>query len=109
MACILEVVVAYSHVGSNISVLLAVLFLLASVFLGLYALVLYVTVSGIVAGWTTTMLFLSLGFSGTFIVLALQERYISSLLFEIKERPPYTVRSVERYPKEGGGVTIVRF
>jgi polyisoprenyl-phosphate glycosyltransferase len=102
LALAFDVIVSYSHVGSNVSVLLAVLFLLASLLLGLYALVLYITVSGIVPGWTTTMLFLSLGFSGTFMVLALQGRYISSLLVETKGRPQYTVRSVERYPKENG-------
>lgn len=92
----LDTLVSYSNIGTNMSILFASVFLLTSISLGLYALIIFFTLEGVIPGWTTTMLFLSASFSGVFIILGLQGRYISSIIYEIKKRPKYTVRSIER-------------
>jgi len=99
----LDVIVSYSNVGTDLSVILAAFFFLLSGLLGLYALIMYFSPQSVVPGWTTTMLFMSICFSGIFIVLGLQGRYISSILLEIKRRPTYTVRSIERFTHQREG------
>lgn len=92
----LDTIVSYSNIGTNLSIFFALVFLLLSITLGIYALIIFFTLEGVIPGWTTTMLFMSASFSGVFIILGLQGRYISSIIYEIKRRPKYTVRSIER-------------
>ena len=49
-----------------------------------------------ISGWTTTMLFLSLGFSGVFIVTSIIAKYISIILQEQKAGNLYTVESLQK-------------
>lgn len=97
MRLVMDLFVSFSNIGTDISVAMSCLFLIISFMLGIYALAMYLTQSGVVPGWTTLMLFMSLCFSGVFMVLGLQSRYISIILFESKGRPNYTVHSIERY------------
>lgn len=97
MRLAMDVFVSFSNIGTDISVALSSFFLAISLLLGVYALSIYITQSGVVPGWTTQMLFMSICFSGVFMVLGLQSKYISVILLEARRRPNYTVRSVERY------------
>lgn len=97
MRLAMDVFVSFSNIGTDISVAMSSLFLIISVLLGVYALAIYFTQSGVVPGWTTQVLFMSFCFSGVFMVLGLQSKYISIILFEAKGRPNYTVRSIERH------------
>jgi dolichol-phosphate mannosyltransferase len=97
MRLAMDVFVSFSNIGTDISVAMSFLFLVISLLLGVYALSVYITQSGVVPGWTTQVLFMSLCFSGVFMVLGLQSKYISIILFETRDRPNYTVHSVERH------------
>ncbi len=98
----MDIFVSFSNIGTDISAAMSFLFLLISLLLGLYALAIYTIQSGVVPGWTTQVLFMSFCFSGVFMVLGLQSKYISIILVEAKSRPNYIVRSVERHKGKQG-------
>lgn len=90
----------YSDIGLQFALFLAMLFFGISVFGGLYAVFMYLYLDRIMEGWTTTMLFLSAGFSGIFFLLAVESKYISNILTEVKDKPAYRVAEVKRLPKQ---------
>jgi len=92
----LDVAVSYSNIGMNISAIFSSLFMALSLALSIYALLAYFILRGVVPGWTTTVIFMSLCFSGVFFVLGLQGKYISSIVSDIKKRPAYVVRSMDK-------------
>lgn len=96
----MDIVVSYSNIGTDISVIMAFFFSVMAILLGAYALFMYFTYKWVVPGWTTTILFMLICFFGVFFVLGVQGKYISSILIDIKERRPYVIRSVERYMQE---------
>ncbi|MBK9255180.1 MAG: hypothetical protein IPM42_06790 [Saprospiraceae bacterium] len=96
-----NVMVYYSSIGTQISLILSVGFFLLSVLTGIYALVSFFVLKGnIAAGWTTTMLFLSVSFSGIFGILAVISKYLEVLLKEVQINPSYTYKSIETYKNE---------
>ena len=95
----IETIISYSNIGPNLSIIIAAVFLIFSLLLSIYALIVFFTWKEVVPGWTSTALFLSIGFTGIFLVLGIQGRYISSLLIDVKQRPRYIVRSIDRYKK----------
>ncbi len=98
---VFDIIVSYSNIGMNVSVVFATFFMLVSTILGLYALSVFFIYRGAVQGWTTTMLFMSVCFSGIFLVMGLQGRYLSAIVFDIKKRPVYVVKSIDRVSIKG--------
>ena len=62
---------------------------------GIYTVVIYCS-GRPVAGWTTTMLILSGGFLGVFVILTILIRYVSMILKLTMQRQPYLTESVEK-------------
>lgn len=94
----LEVMLMYTGVGEKLAVNLSLFFILISVSLGLYSLVMFIR--GIaVEGWTTTMLFLSFGFSGIFSLMGILSKYLSMVLVEVQKRPTFHTENIERLNK----------
>lgn len=52
-----------------------------------------------VAGWTTTMLVLSFGFFGLFVILAFVLKYLSVILNLVFSRKQYTIESIKKITK----------
>lgn len=52
-----------------------------------------------VAGWTTTMLFLSIGFFGIFAILAVIIKYLSIIVDLIFKKQKYMIESIEKITK----------
>lgn len=52
-----------------------------------------------VAGWTTTMLFLSVGFFGVFAILAVVIKYLSIIVDLIFKKQKYMIESIEKITK----------
>ena len=52
-----------------------------------------------VAGWTTTMFVITLGFAGLFAVLTIVVKYLSLLLSLVFKQQKYLVESVEKLQK----------
>ena len=92
-----NILIYYSSIGIKISLMLSVLFLGSSLLIGAYAAWSYFfNQENIVEGWTTTVLFISISFTGLFTILAVLSKYMEVLLKGIQVNPPYTIHSVER-------------
>jgi dolichol-phosphate mannosyltransferase len=93
-----EIMLMYTRVGEKLAVNLSLFFILVSVFLGLYSMIMFFR--GIaVEGWTTTMLFLSFGFSGIFSLMGILSKYLSMVLVEVQKRPSFFTENIERINK----------
>ena len=52
-----------------------------------------------VAGWTTTMLVMSFGFFGLFVILAFVLKYLSVILNMVFVQKQYVIESVQKITK----------
>lgn len=92
----MTILTSYSDIGLHISLLLSLIFFCISVVGGLYAVFMYIYLAEVMEGWTTTMLFLSAGFSGLFFLFALSSKYISNILIEVQDKPSYCVAEIKK-------------
>lgn len=95
----IDVLFIYSNIGLKLSAILSILFFLISLAIGLYAIIIFLILKTVVSGWTSTALFLSLGFSGLFLVSGILGKYLAILLHEIQDRPDYVIESIEKINK----------
>ena len=95
-----DILVGHSDFGLRVSLSLSLIFFVISILVGGYTVYSYFTVEHIAAGWTTTMMFLSISFTGIFFVLAFLSKYMTVLLIELQDRPRYTYKSVNRISKK---------
>jgi dolichol-phosphate mannosyltransferase len=91
-----EILFSFSNIGIKIAQYFAGLFLIASLFIGLYVVFIYFYLEKFPTGWPTTNGFIALSFTGVFIVLSIISKYISMILIELQKRPDYIVKSIER-------------
>lgn len=91
-----EVILNYTDLGLKLTVALSFIFLLLSFAAGIYTVYIYLNFNQVVSGWTTTMLFLSFGFSGFFLITGILTKYLTMILSEIKNQRPYTVGSIKK-------------
>jgi len=91
-----DVFIVFSNVGTQIAMLFSTVSLILSLSIGLYAVVTFLTGHTTISGWTTTMLFLAIGFSGLFLVLTVMAKYLSAILIEQRHGSLYTVQSVDK-------------
>ena len=92
----LEVILSYTNIGLNLTFLLSLFFLLTSLIAGLYTVYIYLNFKQVASGWTTTMLFLSFGFSGFFLITGILTKYLTMILSETKNKQPYVIRSIKK-------------
>ena len=92
----LDILTSVARLGSALSSYLSVVFILISIAVGVYSIIVRLSGLPISEGWTTIMLFLSIGFAGLFTVLFLASRTIEMILDEVQNADPYTVREVIR-------------
>lgn len=96
----LDVLVNFSDIGIKIAINISIVFLLITLFTLSYTMYSYLTLDKIQSGWTTMMLFMSVSFSGIFFVLAILAKYITVTMIEIKDRPSYVFKGVDRLSKK---------
>lgn len=72
--------------------------MLMTVFMIIYSVVVYLT-SNPVAGWTTTILFLSVTFFGLFGILTIIIKYLQILVDLVFKRKRYSFESIEKLTK----------
>lgn len=92
----LEIVLSYTDFGLKLTFSLSLFFLLISIIVGIYTIYAYLYFQQVATGWTTTMLFLSFGFSGFFLITGVLTKYLVMILSETKDRQPYIVRSIKK-------------
>ncbi len=91
-----DILFSFTRLGVSINIYIALLFFTFSLLLGGYTVYQYLTYSSVVKGWTTTMMFLSVGFSGIFMVLAIINKYFAIMLKEIRTFPHHTIKTIEK-------------
>lgn len=90
----------YTDAAYKLAFYISLLFLAITFGGAIYTVVIYLMPSSPVAGWTTTMLLLSGGFFGVFLVLTLILKYLSLLVDLIFRKQKYLVESVEKVQSE---------
>jgi len=90
-----ESLLLFTDVPFRATMILAVLMFLVSMAVGIYALV-YKLLSSPVEGWTTTIFFMSFGFSGLFIILSMVIRYMQTLVRLNFRKKDFLFESIEK-------------
>lgn len=90
--------ILFTEVGYSFSKLMTVLMMVMSIFMVAYSVVVYTTANP-VAGWTTTILFLSVAFFGLFGILTVVIKYLQLLVELVFKRKQYNYESVEKLTK----------
>ncbi|MCI5723733.1 MAG: glycosyltransferase [Erysipelotrichaceae bacterium] len=88
----------FTDMGYRFSRFMTVLMMLMSVFTVVYSLVIYFTAHP-VAGWTTTILFLSVAFFGLFGILTIIIKYLQLIVNLVFKRKQYNFESIEKLTK----------
>lgn len=88
----------YTDAGFKFSVGVTLIMMVLALAELVYTLVIFAT-GHPVAGWTTTMFVLTLGFAGVFAVLAIIVKYLSLLVDLIFKKQKYLIESVEKIQK----------
>lgn len=90
--------ILFTEVGYSFSKLMTALMMLLSAFMLIYSAAVYATAHP-VAGWTTTVLFLSVAFLGLFAILTIIIKYLQLLVELVFKRKQYSFESIEKLTK----------
>ena len=90
--------ILFTKMGYSFAKTMTVLMMLMSVFMLVYSVVIYATAHP-VAGWTTTILFLSVAFFGLFGILTIVIKYLQVLVDLVFKRKQYSYESIEKLTK----------
>ena len=82
-------------ISYKIALTLSIIMILLTIGVGVYTIFTFVAAKPI-EGWTTTMLFLALGFLGMFSILTIIIKYLSVILNLIFKKTNYLVESIEK-------------
>ena len=88
----------FTDIGYRIPISMATIMLLFSVFVAIYSIFIFVN-GNPVAGWTTTMLFLSFSFFGLFSLLTILIKYTQLLLNLQFTKQDYIIEGIEKDTK----------
>lgn len=94
----IDSLILFTKIGYSFSKMMTALMIFMSVLMMVYSIVVYAT-SNPVAGWTTTMLFLSVAFFGLFGILTIVIKYLQLLVNLVFKRKQYSFESIEKLTK----------
>ena len=94
----LNSLILFTDIGYKISFALTVLMSVVLIVAGLYTVAVFFSANP-VAGWTTTMLVMSFGFFGLFVILAFVLKYLSVILNLVFTHKQYVIESVQKITK----------
>lgn len=87
--------ILFTDLGYRFSVTMTVIMMLVAVFVAVYSAVVYLF-STPVAGWTTTIFFMSFAFFGLFGILTIVIKYLQILVDLVFRRKKYSFESIEK-------------
>lgn len=90
--------IIFTRIGYSFAKAMTAFMMCMSVFMIIYSVVVYAT-SNPVAGWTTTILFLSVAFFGLFGILTIVIKYLQLLVDLVFKRKQYNFESIEKLTK----------
>lgn len=91
----MDVLILFTDLGYRFGKAMTVLMMFMSLFMLVYSIVIY-ALKHPVAGWTTTVLFLSVSFFGLFGILTIIIKYLQLLVNLIFKRKSYSFESIEK-------------
>lgn len=94
----IDSLILFTELGYRFSVAMTAAMMLMSVFMVIYSIVIFVTQNP-VAGWTTTILFLSVAFFGLFGILTIIIKYLQLLVNLVFKRKHYSFEGIEKLTK----------
>ena len=94
----IDAFVLFSDLGYRFAVLMSIIMIIFSVMVIIYSIFAFV-LSSPVAGWTSTILFLSVAFFGLFMILAIIIKYLQILVNLVFKRKNYSFESIEKLTK----------
>lgn len=92
----IESLVLYTNLIQKISSVISAFFLGITICIGIYIIGVYFSYNKPIEGWTSMMLFLSLGFTGIFLMFTITLKYLSIILKQIFEKQKYLVESITK-------------
>ena len=90
--------ILFTEIGYRLSITLTIFMMIISAFMIVYSIAIFITATP-VAGWTTTILFLSVAFFGLFSILTIIIKYMQLLLKLAFKRKHYTFEEIEKLTK----------
>lgn len=94
----INTMILFTDVGYRFSVWMTAVMMLVTVFMAVYTAAVYLT-STPVAGWTTTVMFLSFAFFGLFGILTIIIKYLQILVDLVFKKRAYSFDSIEKFTK----------
>ena len=92
----ISVIFAFSKKPLRLSIWISLCFILFTVFLGGYSIYMFFFGNTPPSGYTTLILFMSLGFSLLFLTLTIISLYFEKVILEMKNRPLYIIKNIKR-------------
>lgn len=90
--------ILFTNIGYKFSFSMTILMVMLSAFMSIYTLIVYITMKP-VAGWTTTILFLSVAFFGLFGILTIVIKYLQLLVDLVAKKKHYSFESIVKLTK----------
>lgn len=94
----IESLILFTDVAYKAAIMMTFIMMIGLIGVGIYTLAVFINGQP-VAGWTTTMLFLSVAFFGVFAILAVIIKYLSILVDLIFKKQKYMIESIEKLTK----------
>ena len=92
----IDALIIYTNLAYKISMSIAVALLLVTLSVIIYTIVIYFGKDKPIEGWTTTMLLISFGFSGFFLLSTIIIKYLSLILELIFKKKSYILEKIEK-------------
>ncbi len=90
-----DALLLFTDIGFRISIFLSFLMMAITLIVSIYTIIVFIG-SNPIAGWTTTMLFLSFGFFGIFGLFAIILKYLSLIINIIFKNKKYLIESIDK-------------
>ncbi len=97
-ALAIDTLILFTDIGYSFSKKMSVLMILTTIFVAIYSVVAFFA-SNPVAGWTSTILFLSFAFFGLFVIMTIVIKYLQIILNLVFRRKFYSFESIEKLTK----------
>lgn len=94
----IESLMLFTDIAYKAAIFMTFLMMIGILLVGIYTIFVFASQQP-VAGWTTTMLFLSVGFFGVFAILAVVIKYLSIIVDLIFKKQKYMIESIEKITK----------
>ncbi|MCM1182310.1 MAG: glycosyltransferase [Roseburia sp.] len=91
----IDSIILFTELGYHFSITMTVLMMLAAIAVVIYSVVIYIFGTP-VAGWTTTIFFMSFAFFGLFGILTIIIKYLQILVNLVFRRKRYSFESIEK-------------